>query len=202
MMTRLYIIRHGETEWNKVNRTQGCGNNLSLSSMGLVQARAVAKRFSDKKIDAIYSSDLKRAYETASEISAIVRLPVIMKPGLKEMNFGCWEGLTSSKIKERYNEIHNLWISNPRQAIIPEAETLDTLHKRTIDTVNEIINQHRGKNIIIVSHGITIKVLILGLLRLDVSNHSRIRLDNTGVSIIDCNEKGSVLSLLNDTCHL
>lgn len=201
-MTRLYLIRHGETEWNKINRTQGCGNNLPLSSTGVLQAKAVAETFADKEIDAIYSSDLKRAYDTACEISNVTKLPVIAIPGLREMNFGCWEGLTSSEIRERYGEIHKIWISNPGQAKIPQAETIMMLQKRTIDTVNEIINQHRGKNIIIVSHGISIKILMLTLLGMDVSNHSRIKLDNAGVSIVDCGERGTVLSLLNDTCHL
>lgn len=201
-MTRLYLIRHGETEWNKINRTQGCGNDLPLNDTGIVQAKSVARIFNNKKIDAVYSSDLKRAYETASEISNVTKLPVITTPGLREMNFGCWEGLTSSEINEKYSELHKIWSSNPGQANIPQAETLMMLQKRIIDTVDDIINQHRGKNIIIVSHGISIKILILTLLCMDMSTHSRIKLDNAGVSIIDCGERGTVLSLLNDTCHL
>lgn len=201
-MTRLYLIRHGETEWNKQNRTQGCGNDLSLSEFGIMQAKAVAKRFIDEDISAIFSSDLKRAYETAEEISKIVLKPIITSPGLREMNFGCFEGLTSYEISTHYKDIYERWRNNPMEHDIPQAESFIMLKNRTLDTVSQIITDYKGKNIIIISHGITIKIMIMSLLGMDPSLHSRLRINNTGVSILDWREHGPVLTLFNDVCHL
>jgi broad specificity phosphatase PhoE len=92
-MTRLYLIRHGETEWNRENRTQGCSKDQPLSEKGLAQAKAVAERFRNNPIDVIYSSDLIRAYCTAKEISNIIGSPIKRTEILREMNFGCCEGV-------------------------------------------------------------------------------------------------------------
>lgn len=201
-MTRLYLIRHGETEWNRQRRTQGCGNDLSLSQNGLLQAKALANRLKNISVDTIYSSDLKRAYETAFEISKTIELPVNTSPGLREMNLGCFEGLTFDEIERQYKEVFEIWRSNPKETIIPEGEALITLQERISSEIDEIIQEHDGKNIIVVSHGISIKMLILKVLCMDISNHDRIRLDNAGISIIEYRGNRPVLTLLNDICHL
>lgn len=201
-MTRLYILRHGETEWNKQNRTQGCSNDLSLSDYGRNQVKEVANRFKNILVDTLYSSDLKRAYETADEISKIVNQPVNKTLSLREMNFGCWEGLTSQEIGIKYKDIYEIWHSNPLNANIPDAESLIELQKRVLRFINDIILKHKDKNIVIVSHGITIKIMIFSILGIDLSFNNRIRIDNTGISIIDYYNSQSVLTLLNDTSHL
>lgn len=200
-MTKLYIVRHGETEWNKLSRTQGCGNDLSLSQSGKLQAEAIANRFKNIPIDAIYSSDLKRAYDTALEISKVISIPVNITTDFREMNFGCWEGLTTDEIKSTYKETFEIWKADPKEVVIPDGETLISLQNRVINKVNEIIKQHTGKNIIIVSHGISIKMLILSILCMDISYLSRVRISNTGLSIIEYGDE-PVLTLFNDTCHL
>lgn len=201
-MTRLYVVRHGQTEWNKLNRTQGCGNDLSLSNIGISQAQSIACRLKNLAVDAIYSSDLKRAYETANEISKAHSIPVYVKQELREMNFGCWEGLTSEEIRLKYSDIYEVWRSNPRDTIIPEGETLILLQERVMQAANDILSKHTGKNIIIVSHGITIKIFLLSLLGMDISNHGKIRIDNASLNIIEYRDKTPVLTLFNDTCHL
>lgn len=201
-MTRLYIVRHGETEWNREKRTQGCSNDYSLSQEGKLQAIAAAKRFKDLHLDTIYSSDLKRAFETAQEISKAVSVPVNISEGLREMNFGCWEGLTFDEIMIKYADIYKVWSTKPKETIIPQGETLVMLQERVIHAVNDILLKHKGENILIVSHGISIKVLILSILGMDISHHSRIRIDNASINIIDYKEKYPALTLLNDVCHL
>ena len=115
-MTRLYILRHGETEWNKQNRTQGCSNDLSLSHYGINQVKEVANRFKNILVDTLYSSDLKSAYETADEISKIVNQPVNKTLSLGEMNFGCWKGLPSQEIDIKYKNVCEIWHFNPLNA--------------------------------------------------------------------------------------
>lgn len=201
-MARLYLIRHGETDWNIENRTQGCGNDLPLNLKGLEQARAVAQKLKDMPADVLYSSDLKRAYQTALEISKSTGLDIHVTDKLREMNFGCWEGLTTNEIRLKYGSIYSIWTSKPIDVNIPEGESIIMLQQRMVSSVNEIINCHRGKNIIIVSHGMCLKVLLLSVLNMDISLYNRIRLDNTGISIIEYGGSKPYLVLMNDTCHL
>lgn len=201
-MTKLYVVRHGETDWNIENRTQGAKNDLPLNDKGKAQAAALAQRFKNIEVDYIYSSDLKRAYQTAYEISIVKNVKINTDSRLREMNFGIWEGLTSKDIAEKYGSIFEVWRSNPKECSIPDGETLLMLQERVLKSIDEIINNHKGKNIVIVSHGITCKVLILSVLGMDLSYENRLRMDNTGLSILKYKELGPVVELLNDTCHL
>ncbi|AIS52435.1 phosphoserine phosphatase 1 [Thermoanaerobacter kivui] len=202
MTTRLYIARHGQSEWNLENKIQGI-QDTNLTETGIRQAQLLAKRLKSEKIDCIYSSDLKRAHETAQIIAQEFGLEVKKIPELREMSFGVWEGLTAEEINKLYKEIYQLWRINPDKAVIEKAETLKEVQKRILIETYNIIEENRGKNILIVSHGTSIKALILGILGIDLSFYPKIRLDNTSLNIIDIKEDGkAVLVLLNDTCHL
>lgn len=202
MTTRLYIIRHGETDWNRENRTQGCGNDMPLNDRGVIQAVKLGNRFRNLPVDAIYSSDLKRAVKTAEEISKTTSADIITTEKLREMSFGCWEGLTSGEIRSKYGSIYEVWRDKPSDALIPGAERLMDIQKRAMSAVHEILSGYHGKNIVVVTHGVTAKVLIVSMLGIDISMYNRIILNNTSVSIVDVNDNNSVLTLLNDTCHL
>lgn len=153
-------------------------------------------------VDVVYSSDLSRAAETAQAIGSVLSLPVHKLPGLREMRFGCWEGLTAKEIKDKYRDIYEIWSSKPKEVTIPEGEHIIDLQKRVLYTVNDIISKNEGKNILMVSHGISLKVLILSVLGTDIALHNRIRINNGSISIIDYLLNGPVLTMLNDTCHL
>lgn len=202
MPTRLYIVRHGESTWNALNKIQG-SSDIELTEMGLMQARMLSKRLRTEKIDAIYSSDLKRAYLTASIIANELNLDVKKLPELREIAFGVWEGLTVNEIQNLYKDIYDLWRTNPVKAIIEGAETLKDVQNRILNGTYKLIDKYKNKNILIVSHGTSIKSLILGLLGLDLSYYPKIRQDNTALNIVDIKDDGNaVLVLLNDTCHL
>ncbi|AEM78724.1 MULTISPECIES: histidine phosphatase family protein [Thermoanaerobacter] len=202
MTTRLYIARHGQSEWNLHNKMQGV-QDIDLTPTGLKQAELLASRLKNEKIDCIYSSDLKRAYVTAQIIAKELGLEVQKIPEFREMSFGIWEGLTSEEINELYKEIYTLWKTNPVKANIEKGETLEEVQKRMVKNTLKIVEENKGKNILIVSHGTSIKALILGLLGIDLSFYPRFRLDNTSLNIIDVKEDGkTVLVLFNDTCHL
>jgi broad specificity phosphatase PhoE len=200
-MTRLYLIRHGETEWNRLEKTQGCAD-ISLSENGYIQAGRLARRLLDEGIEAVYSSDLRRAFTTARIIAEQLDIEVHTHPGLREMNFGCWEGLDFHRIKKEYTEIHRLWLSSPDKAIIPGAEELIEVQNRATDAVKGIVELNRGRRIAIVSHGVTLKCLIFGLLGIDLGNLSKIRLDNCSLTIIEYRNGRYVLDLMNDICHV
>jgi len=201
-MTRLYIVRHGQSEWNLHNKVQGT-KNTNLSELGIKQAHLLADRLSNFDIDYIYTSDLNRAYETAKIIAEHNNKEVKKLTELREMSFGIWEGLTSNAINKLYKDLYELWKTSPEKVKIEKAETLEVVQKRIINSVKKIIRENPNKNILIVSHGTSIKALILGLLGIELHFYTKIRLDNTSLSIIDIKDDGkAVLTLLNDTCHL
>lgn len=201
-MSKIYLVRHGETLWNKEQRSQGCSNDIPLSEEGLLQAKAIAKRLKKEKIDLFYSSDLIRAYKTASIISREHNAAVQKCSEFREINLGDWEGLRFDEIREKYNDIYNVWRKTPHLALIPNAERVSDIIIRAIGKLNKIIEENEDKNILIVSHGITIKVMLSAILGMELSNMHKIRQDNTALNIIEYNGESFDILLMNDTCHL
>jgi len=200
-MTRLYLVRHGETEWNRNFRTQG-STDTHLTAKGMWQAEKVAERLEKEKVSALYSSDLKRAYNTAMAIGDRLGMEVKTSQDFREMNLGSWEGKTIEDIKREFKEVYSTWRSKPHETVIPGGEHLLDVQERALKGVSGIIKKHPGEKIVLVSHGITIKALVFGLLDIDLIYFRKIRMDNGGVSIIDFREEENVLVTLNDSYHL
>jgi broad specificity phosphatase PhoE len=196
-MGRIYLVRHGETEWNRAQRSQGCSNDIPLSKEGLLQAEAVARKLSGEKIDLIFSSTLQRAYQTAEKIAGYHGLEV-------EINFGKWEGMCFPEIKEQYADAYKVWRSTPHLAEIPGAESITNLKDRTMKKLLSLIEANPDKNILVVSHGITIKVLVTVILNMDLGHIHRIRQDNTAINVFEYDLQNKVFDIitLNDICHL
>ena len=200
-MKKLYLIRHGESEWNILSKVQG-QSNARLTKKGIEQATKAAKRLSEEKIDAIYSSDLDRAYDTAKIIADKLNLKVKKLQELREIRFGVWEGLTSSEIQDKYKNEHVIWMTEPHKLELPQAEKLIDVQERMLKSVNEIMRDNEDKNVLIVSHGSAIKALILGILDIDLSGYNKISIGNVGLTIIEYRDYSPVIRVLNDTCHL
>ena len=202
IMQKIYFIRHGETEWNKLQKSQGSTYDIELSQDGIHQAEFAALRLKNEKIDLFYSSHLKRAFDTCKIIADMHSKEVVKCREFREINFGCFEGLKLSELKEKYTDLYTLWFDNPLKAKIPSAENLIEIRERSIPKLNEIIKNNPGKNILIVSHGITIKVMIASIMGIDLSNIHKLRQDNTGITVFNYNNSKFELALFNDTCHL
>jgi len=156
-MTKLILIRHGETDWNTEGRWQG-QIDLPLNANGLEQAEQIANCLSESKICAIYSSDLNRAVETAKALEKVTGLPIHIDPRLREIHQGEWQGLLVEEIKERYAEAFQKRLENPCSVAPPGGETAKNVHKRVIKAINEIVKKHPGEKIAIISHGFAIAV--------------------------------------------
>lgn len=200
-MTRIYIIRHGETSWNLETRAQGM-TNIKLSDKGILQAKYLAKRMKNYNIDVIYSSDLDRALSTAEMIAREYEYPVNIIPELREMSFGNWEGLTNQEIQSKYKEAYTVWRNKPHEAVIPGAENLVDVQKRGLQALHRLVSENQNKNIAIISHGTAIKAILLGLMDIDLSYFYKIRQDNTCINLIEFKDYGPVIVTLNDTAHL
>lgn len=200
-MSKLYLVRHGESEWNILNKVQG-QSNVSLTNKGKQQAMKIGKRLKHENINLIFSSDLKRAIQTANIIGEFTKLEVISLEELREIRFGVWEGLTTKEIMEKYINEHTIWMTEPHNLSLPEAERLIELQERLLKAVSDLVRKDKNKNILIVSHGASIKTLILGILGIDLSFYNKLTIGNASLSIIEYRDYSPVLKVLNDTCHL
>ena len=155
-MTEIILIRHGETDWNRVRRMQG-HLDIGLNAQGHLQAKALAAALANETIDAIYASDLQRARDTAQVIAAAHQLQVIIDPALRERCYGAFEGLMYDEISAHYPEAFAQWRAREPHARFPAGErSAETLHEfslRAVAAVTHLARQHTGGKIIIVTHG-------------------------------------------------
>lgn len=160
MTTTVYLIRHGETDWNLAGRWQGHAD-VPLNAVGLRQAQLVAAHLAREgaRFDAIYSSDLARAYQTAWEIGAAVKVAVQLLPSLREIDLGTWSGLTYDEIRSTHpTEIALLEQGQdvPRGG----AESLGALRRRVVEAVDALAHHHRDATLALVTHGGCIRMLL------------------------------------------
>lgn len=202
MSCRLYLIRHGATEWNTTLKFQGV-TDVPLSERGRQQAHNLGKRLASLKLDAFYASDLVRAYETAKIISEPHRIPIETVPGIRELNFGNWEGLTIAEIKQSFPDEIKQWWENPFSIRIPGGETYSELIERSVNAIKEIVARHSDGQIAVVSHGGPIRSTVGSVLGTDLVKYWRLGLHNGSLSILDFTgwEYG-ILTLFNDCSHL
>ena len=200
-MTKVILIRHGQTEWNILGKYQG-HSDIDLSVLGIEQANLLAQRLTKEKIDAIYTSDLKRAIKTAECIANKHQLSVQIIPELKEISFGDWEGLDYNTINLKWPGEVERFFKNAESIVIPNGETFYEVEQRSCNAIQKIIEQHRNQTIIIVSHGGTIRALLAHALHIPLKYIWNIRQDNTAVNILKYADNQVVIELLNDTHHL
>lgn len=194
------MVRHGETEWNVTNIFRG-RIDIELSQTGMKQAELLAEYLSDTKVDAIYSSPLKRALQTAEAIARYHRLSVEIAPALLDFNFERWQGLSRQEVRDKYKALYAEWLENPHQVQIPDGENLDNVRKRALGVVESIIAKHEG-TAILVSHRVVNKVLICALLGLDNSHFWNIAQDTCGITLFTYENNRFVLAKHNDTSFL
>lgn len=194
------MVRHGETEWNVTKIFRG-RIDIELSQTGMKQAELLAEYLSDTKVDAIYSSPLKRALQTAEVIARYHRLSVEITPALLDFHFGRWQGLSRQEVKDKYKVLYAEWLKNPHQVQIPDGEKLDDVRKRALGVIESIIAKHEGA-VILVSHRVVNKVLICALLGLDNSHFWNIAQDTCGITLFTYENNRFVLSKHNDTSFL
>lgn len=159
-MTTIYLTRHGQTEWNLEKRLQGHGNS-PLTEFGLSRAKELSDRIKDTDVDVIYTSPIERAYKTACIVKGDKDIEVKVHEGLKEMNFGDYEGkITEEVMKENPDWDISAIMRGNLEMRAPNGETLGEVRERVNSAMREIIKENRGKNILIVAHGITLKAIM------------------------------------------
>ncbi|WP_041737561.1 histidine phosphatase family protein [Caldicellulosiruptor owensensis] len=200
-MRRIYLVRHGETDWNRLNLVQG-SIDTELNSTGIEQAKKIAERLKNKKIDIIFSSTLKRAYTTASYIKSYHPYAMFeTSEKLNEINFGEWEGLSFEELERKYSHVYLMWKNHPDKAIFPGEGNLYAVMKRVKSFFDDIL-QKNFSNIVIVTHGGIVKLSIIYFLNLPLDFYKKCWIGNASLSIVDIKGEKTILSLLNDMSHL
>ena len=200
--TRFYLIRHGETDWNKGGRYQGW-TNIELNDVGKEQARLLGKRFKYIPVDAVYVSPLTRARQTAAPLAEAAELTPVVDEHFKEINFGEWEGHTSAELSEKYGKAYTDFFDDPFSHPMPGEGSFQHVMKRAVAGFNELEERHRGQNVAIVSHGGLLRVMLVGLLNMTNEFYRKTWMTNTSITVLDVMEDGrKLLMTMNDKAHL
>ena len=199
-MTEIILARHGETEWNVAEVFRG-RIDVELNETGTKQAELLAGHLSSLKIDAVYSSPLKRALKTAEMIARYHKLDVEIAPGLTDFDYGEWQGLPHHEVKEKYKELYAEWAENPHLVKMPAGESLADVRERAVGVVDDIVTRYKG-TIVLVSHRVVNKVLICALLGLDNSRFWNIKQDTCGITTFIYERGRCILTEHNNTSYL
>lgn len=200
---KIYLIRHGQTDWNIQGRIQG-SHDIPLNETGRAQAELLAKGMDSRPVSKIFSSSLIRATETAERISTRQKVEICPMPQLIEVEFGKWEGMTWDEIMEAYPKEYALWASCPDEASPPEGETRDHVISRCVWTIREILRITGGReDVAIVSHGATIAYLISYMMQ-DHPEVESIIVENASITTVNYSPLTEDFMLLemNDTSHM
>ena len=200
-MTKIFLVRHGETEWNAIGKLQG-SSDIKLLPEGIRQAHLLAEHAPFHTVDAIYSSDLSRAVMTAEILADKFNLPVIEERGLRETSFGDWEGKFLSDLAKENPKGFENFFRHPDRVQPPNGETFLQSQARIMNALEEIIADNEDKNIIVVSHGAAIRLIICAALEMRIRKMWSIGQYNMALNILIFDEGVFSVELLNDTMHL
>ena len=200
---KLYLIRHGQTDWNVAGKIQG-STDIPLNDMGRRQAACLARGMEKRPVEKVFTSTLSRAYETGLAIGKSQNVPVERLEGLEEVGYGVWEGMTTEEIQEKYPKELELWYNSPVDVAPPEGESQVQVYDRCGRALETILAKAQG-DVAIVSHGATVVFLLEHLLKDTRKDEDEdIIVGNASISTIEYDPETRVFRLarLNDQEHL
>ena len=172
-----------------------------MNETGIEQAELLGKYLMDLRIEAIYSSPLKRALDTAGSVAKHHSLNVNINPDLMDFNYGAWEGLTHQAVKDKYRELYKRWLKEPHLVNIPEGENLGEVRERVKSLLDRVVSKHNGL-VLLVSHRVVSKVMICSMLGLENSHFWDIKQDLGGITVFEHESGRYKLVKHNDTSYL
>ncbi len=176
MQKDVYIFRHGETDYNKEKRWQGCGIDSELNAAGIAQAEKLAVNLSGKNLEIICSSPMKRALKTAEIAASLCAVPIVVIAGLREGCFGEAEGMLKTEVAQKFPDVFNMWYSpeNDMDVRFPGGESKRDMQERMLDVLKQV--EKMPQNIIgISSHGSSIRYLLMAF------GHQPSKMENTAL---------------------
>jgi alpha-ribazole phosphatase len=200
-LSRLLLVRHGETERNSAQRYWG-RTDVKLSPAGIRQAERLRDRLVKEPLSAVYSSDLRRASATAEIIAAQHNVAVTTCPELREIDFGEIEGLTFDEARRLYPEVVRLWTAQSPELKYPAGDSFTEFSNRVISFVPRLVKHTEKETVLIVAHSGVLRTLLCHLLDMKTRHRWQMRLDLASLSIAETYSQNAMLCLLNDVCHL
>ena len=198
---RLFVVRHGETEWVRKRRFAG-SRDIALTEVGRTQCEAVARALAGATVSAVYASPLERARASAEVIAKPHGLPVRIEPAFSEMTFGSWEGLTRDEARARDPEAWAQWRSAPHLVKLTGGETIPEVAARVAAGVEALQQAHNGQTVVLVSHGVVARVIVLGALGLGLDRLWTLDAAPAGITELEYEPGWATVHRMNTVAHL
>jgi len=198
---RLLAVRHGATEWSQARRFAG-SRDVPLTALGRLQAEAVAQALAGTPAAAVYASPLERARTSAEVIAKPPRLEPVVEPAFREMAFGAWEGLTRDELAARFPAEAAAWALTPHAVTPPRGEALPTVDARVRAGLAAIIARHPGQTVILVSHAIVTRLIVLAALGLAPERLWSVDASPAGITEIEYQDGWATVHRMNTLAHL
>jgi probable phosphoglycerate mutase len=197
----LILVRHGQSTWNSEHRIQG-QLDPPLSDEGRRQAERVGQRIAGRPFVSLYSSDLKRAFETALAIEAATGLQAESMQGLREIFLGEWEGLRTDDLARRFPEAWSSWTEEPNWDLVPGGEGAARFETRVAAALDEILGRHAQGDVVVVTHGGVIQIALHRVIGRPSRGLFPFKIQNASISVIERRDGRMVIAGVNDTNHL
>ena len=198
---KLILVRHGETESNRLGRIQGV-SDTPLNDAGRAQAEAAAAALTADAPFTLYSSPLPRALQTAQAIGARNHIQPVEVEDLIEMDVGEFEGLPGPKLRERFPEVMRVWDEDPASAVMPGGESLRDVRDRAWPAVEFLAERHDSETVVAVTHNFTIHAIVCAALDMPLNNFRKLRIDLGAITRLEISGARTTLVSLNETWHL
>ncbi|MBI2934106.1 MAG: histidine phosphatase family protein [Chloroflexi bacterium] len=198
---KIILVRHGQTDWNKEERFRG-RFDIELNQTGRAQAVAAGNLLRGHGIAAIYTSPLKRAWETGSIIADATGRPLVTEQDLIDIDFGRFQGLSTTEASAIDPGLMRQWLHHPQQVVFPGGESLPVVEKRAGQVISRVVNDHPDEAIVLVSHSVVCKVIACHITGLDLSHFWQIDQATACISVFERRNNMLVATRINDTCHL
>lgn len=201
MVTTVVLVRHGETEWNRLGRIQGHADS-NLTPIGIRQARAIGEMLGGQTFDHMVSSDLGRALHTARLIAPIIGQKVHLEPRFRERGFGIAEGKTYAQIDQEFPEMFSRIRDTDPEYAAPGGESRRQFHDRICSVMDDYADRHRGMSLLVVTHGGVLAAMYRRLMRLPIASPHKIEIPNAGYNCL-CHEADTWrIQTWGDVTHL
>jgi probable phosphoglycerate mutase len=199
---RMIIVRHGESEWNRIHRYQG-QQDSPLSDLGRQQAEKLAERLRGEQFATIYTSPLQRAAHTAEAIAQYhPNVPLVRDEALLEIGHGEWEGKLAHEVENHFAAGLREWRRYPTRSQMPGGESFTNVLKRTLDFRDRVLAEHGGQTIVVSTHDVVAKILVADTLGMNMDRMNCLWIANASLSTIDYGGELPFLGSLSDSSHL
>ena len=193
-MVIVFLLRHGETAWNKNGRVMG-RTQVPLGADGIQQIKKVAPLVATLELDGIYTSPLRRAVQTARLVADGTNLPIRKSEGLNEIAFGDWAGRHFDDLID--DELYRRFIKSPAKTLLPGGETISDVQRRGLQVIHEAAQKRMGGRFLMVSHGDVIRAILCHYMRLPLNEYRRLRVDNGSLSALQTNGRWAEIKYVN-----